>query len=78
MKALFSLLWRGWKRFAHVLGAINTRLLLTATYFVVFAVGALVAFVARADLLGKRDRPGERLRARTTPESSLEACRRQF
>jgi len=78
MRAFFSVLWRGWKRFAHLLGVINTRILLTVAYFVVFALGAAVAFVARADLLEKRDRPGRRLHKRRTPDSSLESCRRQF
>lgn len=50
----FSLLWRGWKQFAHILGIINTRILLTITYFVVFAVAGLIRVLARADLLDRK------------------------
>ena len=49
----FLLLWKGWKKFAHILGIVNTRILLTITYFVLLAVAALIRTLARADLLDR-------------------------
>jgi len=50
----FKLLWKGWKKFAHVLGIVNTRILLTATYFVIFAVAFIAVLASRADLLDRK------------------------
>ena len=49
-----KLLWKGWKKFAHILGVVNTRILLTVTYFVIFAIGFLGVLISRADLLDRR------------------------
>ena len=80
MKKFFLLLWAGWKKFAHVLGLFNTRVLLTISYFVFFAPIALIARLFRVDFLNKKKRKaGASLWDEHDPvDSSLEACRRQF
>ena len=49
----FLLLWKGWKKFAHILGIVNTKILLTITYFILLSVAALIRTLARADLLDR-------------------------
>lgn len=79
MKAFFSLIWRGWKKFAHVLGIVNTRILLTITYFIVVAVAAIIARVTGRDLLDRRMTPRDTYwRERDQAPVDLESCRRQF
>lgn len=79
MKQFFSLIWRGWKQFAHVLGIVNTRILLTITYFVVVALAAIVTRVTRRDLLDRRMTPKESYwHDREQHPIDLESCRRQF
>ena len=79
MKRVLSLLWQGWKKFAHVLGIINTRILLTISYFVILAVASLFARLLRADLIDKRahKKPGL-WKVREPVDATIEACRRQF
>jgi hypothetical protein len=75
----FSLLWRGWKKFAHILGMINTRILLTITYFVIFAVAFLGVVFSRADLLDRKmEKKPTYYRARTPFKDTLQSVRRQF
>ena len=50
----FKLLWKGWKKFAHYFGVVQTRILLTITYFVIFAVGFVGVLISRADLLDRK------------------------
>ena len=79
MKKFFSLLWRGWKKFAHVLGIVNTRILLTVSYFVVFAVGFVITTLMRRDLLDRRVARAPTFYHPHAPvEPTVEACRRQF
>jgi hypothetical protein len=79
MKKFFSLLWRGWKKFAHVLGIINTRILLTVSYFVILAVAAVTSKVAGKDLLDRRMKRAETYYHPHEPiQATLESCRRQF
>ncbi len=78
MKRVLHWLWRGWKRFAHALGVVNTHVLLTVSWAVVLGLAALVVRLVRADLLDAR-RPLSRMwRERTTGDVSPEACRRPF
>lgn len=75
----FSLLWRGWKKFAHVLGMVNTRILLTVTYFVIFAVAAIGVLLSRADLLDRKmDKQPTYYRNREPFKDTLQTVRRQF
>jgi len=79
MKRFFSLLWRGWKKFAHVLGIINTRILLTISYFLILAFASLITKVGRKDLLDRRMNPKPTFYHPHEPvTASVEACRRQF
>jgi hypothetical protein len=79
IKQFFSLLWRGWKKFAHVLGIINTRILLTITYFVVIMIAAVVRMIARADLLDRRmDKKPSYYHNREPFKDTLQTVRRQF
>ena len=78
MKKFFSLLWQGWKKFAHVLGIVNTKILLTITYFVIIAI-ASVGRLFGADLLDRRIKPGEsHWQDREKHVDTLETCKRQF
>ncbi|HET6348266.1 MAG TPA: hypothetical protein VFH88_04205 [Candidatus Krumholzibacteria bacterium] len=82
MKAIwnfFKLLWRGWKKFAHILGVINTRILLTVTYFVLFAFAFLAVLFSRADLLDRKmEKKPSYYRPREPFKDTLETVRRQF
>jgi len=79
IKKFFSLLWRGWKKFAHVLGIVNTRILLTVSYFVIFAIGAIGARIAGKDLLDRRmNREASFYKSHDPVQPSLESVRRQF
>ena len=79
IKKFFSLIWRGWKKFAHVLGIINTRILLTISYFVIFAFASLITAFARKDLLDRRmTRASTYYHDHETIHATLETARRQF
>ena len=79
IKQFFSLLWRGWKKFAHVLGIINTKILLTITYFVMLAVAALIRTLVRADLLDRKmDKKPTYYHNREPFKDTIETVRRTF
>lgn len=79
MKKFFLLIWRGWKAIAHVLGIVNTKILLTISYFIIIAIGALFARLFGADLLDKRKKKRKTLwKERHPVDVSLEASKRQF
>jgi hypothetical protein len=79
IKQVLSLLWRGWKKFAHVLGIVNTRILLTITYFIIFAVAWFFSRLARADLLDRKIRKvPSHYHNREPYKDTLETVRRQF
>ena len=56
MKKFFKLIWRGWTKFAHTLGVVNTKILLTISYFVIIASVSVVSRVFGADFLDKRQK----------------------
>ena len=56
MRAL-RLLWKGWKKFAHVLGIVNRYILLTVFYFLIVNLVNLFTRLFRVDLLDRRMRP---------------------
>jgi hypothetical protein len=79
IKQFFSLLWRGWKKFAHVLGIVNTKILLTLTYFIIFAVAAFFRTLARADLLDRTmEKKPSYYHDREPFKDSLQTVRRTF
>lgn len=47
-------LYRGWLKFAHFIGRVNTVILLTLFYFLFLGVAKLVALLLRKDLLDAR------------------------
>ena len=54
MKKLFKILWAGWKSFAHALGVINTKLILSILYIFMVGFVSIVLFVLRKDLLERK------------------------
>ena len=79
IKQFFSLLWRGWKKFAHILGIVNTRILLTLTYFIIFAVASIFVLASRADLLDRKMKKQPSYYHNRTPfKDTLETVKRQF
>jgi hypothetical protein len=79
MKKVLSLLWQGWKKLAHVLGIVNTKILLTVTYLVIIAVVAIISRLSGADLLDRRMKPRQSYwHDREPADVSLESARRQF
>lgn len=79
IKWFFLLLWRGWKKFAHVLGIVNTRILLTVSYFVIFALAWVATRFARADLIDRRMTPKPSFyHPREPVQASLVSAKRSF
>lgn len=79
IKQFFSLLWRGWKKFAHILGIVNTRILLTLTYFIIFAVASMFVLASRADLLDRKmEKKPSYYRNREPFKDTLATVKRQF
>ena len=75
----FKLLWKGWKKFAHILGVVNTRILLTVTYFVIFALGFIGVLLSRADLLDRRmDKKASYYHNREPFKDTLQTVKRSF
>ena len=42
LKKILKSLWSGWKKFAHILGKVNSFILLTLFYFTIFAIVGLL------------------------------------
>ena len=79
MKKILSLVWRGWKKFAHGLGIVNTKILLTLTYFLILSVISVIGRLFGADLLDRRMKPKPSYWHKREPaDNSIEAGRRQF
>jgi len=79
MKRFLSLLWTGWKKFAHVLGIVNTKILLTLSYFLIMAIAAVIARILGRDLLDRRIKVGtSQWHEREPLPVDLESSRRQF
>jgi hypothetical protein len=79
IKLPFLLLWRGWKKFAHVLGIVNTRILLTVSYLIIFALAWIGTRLARADLIDRRMTPQPSFyHPRYPMKPSLESAKRLF
>ena len=79
MKKFFALLWRGWKKFAHVLGIFNTKVLLSITYFVIIAIVSLLGRMFGADLLDRRMKKVPTFWKEREPQTdTIETISRQF
>ena len=79
---ILARIWAGWKAFAHKLGAINTRVILTLVYATIFAISNLGLRLFRKDPLQRRHRPGaSQWKSADTPtadDDPIAAHRRQF
>ena len=79
MKRFILLIWAGWKKFAHVLGIVNTHILLSVSYFVIIGLVSIFSRIFGADFLDKRlGKKSSYWHKREPLDTSLEACRRQF
>lgn len=58
MRSFLSSLYRGWMRFAHVLGIVNTAILLSIVYIIALAPIALIAMVSGDRPLAAPKGPG--------------------
>jgi hypothetical protein len=58
VKPAAALLTRGWLRLSHVLGAVNSRIILGAIFFLFLTPIALLARLTRGDLLTLKKREG--------------------
>lgn len=54
LKAILGPFGRLWMKFAHVIGKINTTILLTVFYFLFLGVARLVALIMRKDLMDSK------------------------
>jgi hypothetical protein len=72
-------LWALWKAFAHVLGRVQTAILLSVIYHVALGPIGLVSQLSRRDLLGLRPAPGSSFAVELPPLSStVERAQKQF
>ena len=79
MKRILKAIWRGWKAFAHKLGVLNTKIILTILYFIVIGTAAMIAKILRRDLLDRRLCDEDSFwKARESLPVNLENARRQF
>ncbi len=46
-----KILYKGWMKFAHFIGKINTTILLTFFYFLIFGIAKMITVIGKKDLL---------------------------
>ncbi|MFQ5510898.1 MAG: SxtJ family membrane protein [Candidatus Krumholzibacteriia bacterium] len=79
MKRILKSIWAGWKKFAHVLGVFNTKVILTILYFLVMGIAAILARTFRGDLLDRKFPGNDSLwQPREASVTGLEEAKRQF
>jgi hypothetical protein len=77
--AFLRKLWELWKAFAHVLGRIQTAILLAIIYHIAVGPIGLVCRLTRRDLLGLRSTEGDSFSVDSPPISTtLEQAQKQF
>jgi hypothetical protein len=54
LKAVFKAIYRGWMKFAYLLGTINRFIFMTVFYWVIIDVTNIVLRILRVDLLDRR------------------------
>ncbi len=59
IKSFFKLIYRYWMKFAHVLGWVNTRVILSVFYLVILTPVGLLLKVFKKDLLEEKINPAE-------------------
>ncbi|HUL44651.1 MAG TPA: SxtJ family membrane protein [Bacteroidota bacterium] len=68
-----------WMAFAHALGWLNTRVILTLFYFLVLAIPALIVMLMSKDILRRRmQKDGTYWIAKVPLKHSLEEAKHQF
>ncbi len=55
MRAIFAMLKRGWMKFAFVLGWVNSRIILTVLYIILFAPIAIIRQMILLFYRGKKE-----------------------
>jgi len=76
LKNVLRALKRGWMAFAHVLGWVNSRILLTLLYIVV--IGPYAVIKRAASLFQRRPSPASYWIPKTREPPTLETMRRLF
>ena len=77
--SLLRKLWVAWKAFAHILGRVQTAILLSVIYHVTIGPTGLVCRLLRRDLLGLHRVDGPSFAVPAPPVSTtLEQAGRQF
>lgn len=72
-------LWNLWKAFAHILGVVNTFVLLSLTYILLFGPAALVLRFSGRDMLRKKwYRQGARWIAKPNEPETIETYTHPF
>ena len=56
MKKILSKIWAGWKKFAHLLGRVNTEIILFLFYFLIFTPFGLLTKLFGHDPLNRKIR----------------------
>jgi hypothetical protein len=78
-KTIAGTLYRWWMAFAHALGYVNTKALLTIFYLLILAPVWLICSIFRVDFLDRRWRRGTTYwREKESTEHTQAASRRQF
>jgi hypothetical protein len=80
MKSFFRTIKRMWLLFAHMLGKINTILLLSLVYLIVIGLMSLIVRLFRKDLLQKKMEYDQASywQTRVTSEQTLDRSKFQF
>ena len=77
MKNILSKIWAGWKKFAHILGRVNTEIILFLFYFLIFTPFGLAAKLFGHDPLNKRKRGQSNWRETSSGEFDREKASHQ-
>ncbi len=80
MREIFALLKRLWLSFAHLLGRVNTIILLTIVYVIAVGLMSIIIKILRKDLLLKKINPAlnSYWLMRSSGEQTLERHKFQF
>jgi len=79
MKNPLKVIWSGWKKFAHGVALVQTKIIMTMFYFVFIALASLVIKLLRRHILDTSSSASGGAwmeRGREVPD--MERCRRQF
>jgi len=78
-RKLLTPLWKAWLKLGHILGVINTTLLLTVFYFIIITPVGLLRKVMGKDTFGKvKEHEGSLWQSKSIAEPDLSRYLRQF